>query len=408
MSKLQDDIAIKVSGVSKTFRLPHEKAKSLKSLALSSLRRKEYELQEALKDVSFEVKKGEFFGIVGRNGSGKSTLLKCIAGVYSPSAGNIKINGKLVPFIELGVGFNPDLSGRDNVFLNGALLGFTRKQMEVMYDEIVEFAELEEFMDQKLKNYSSGMQVRLAFSIAIRAQGDILLLDEVLAVGDSAFQQKCLDFFAEQKMSKKTIVLVTHSMSTVEKFCDRAMLLESSQIKAIGKCSKITELYGDLFIDDQNKKQIKDTKQKTNENQNTTDKNAVVAVNIIQHSHEVNAVKANKEFTISVAINPKVNLGEVNMGINIRNDQDKIVFSSDTRSRAGLLKLKKNKTTKVLYEIENYYTNGQYTIDIHLVDETIPRKVVYRQQKIKRFPIMGITEHSHSLFHPGFKIKVQE
>src|SRR5690606_31573026 len=150
-----------------------------------------YEKQQVLKNISFEIKKGEFVGIVGRNGSGKSTLLKLLAGIYSPDKGSIEVNGKLVPFIELGVGFNPELTGRENVFLNGALLGFNRKEMQAMYKDIVEFAELERFMDQKLKNYSSGMQVRLAFSIAIRAQSDILLIDEVLAVGDAAFQQKC-------------------------------------------------------------------------------------------------------------------------------------------------------------------------------------------------------------------------
>src|SRR6201996_9309255 len=183
---MADDIAIKVNHVSKDFKLPHEKNNSIKSAAVNFYKRnKGYEIQNALKDISFEIKKGEFFGIVGRNGSGKSTLLKMLAGIYTPTRGNIQVNGKLTPFIELGVGFNPELTGRENVFLNGALLGFNRKEMDVMYDDIVAFAEIEKFMDQKLKNYSSGMQVRLAFSIATRAQSDILLIDEVLAVGDA-------------------------------------------------------------------------------------------------------------------------------------------------------------------------------------------------------------------------------
>jgi ABC-2 type transport system ATP-binding protein len=186
---MSDEVAIKVENVSKTFKLPHEKANSLKSAVVNFWHSdRTFENQKALSDISFEVKKGEFFGIVGRNGSGKSTLLKLLAGIYTPSKGEIRINGKLTPFIELGVGFNPELTGRENVFLNGALLGFSRKEMEVMYEDIVKFAELRRFMDQKLKNYSSGMQVRLAFSIAIRAQSDILVLDEVLAVGDSNFQ----------------------------------------------------------------------------------------------------------------------------------------------------------------------------------------------------------------------------
>ena len=241
------DVAIKVDNVSKTFKLPHEKHGSLKSLFVNMLGRgTKYERQEVLKNISLEIKKGEFFGIVGRNGSGKSTLLKLLAGVYSPNKGHIHINGKLTPFIELGVGFNPELSGRDNVFLNGALLGFSQKEMEAMYNEIVKFAELEAFMDQKLKNYSSGMQVRLAFSIAIRAQSDILLLDEVLAVGDEAFQQKCLDIFDEYKKQKQTVVLVTHDMGTVKKYCDRAMLISKGEICDVGEPNRIALKYSKL------------------------------------------------------------------------------------------------------------------------------------------------------------------
>jgi len=189
-----DDVAIKVSNLSKTFILPHEKQDSLKGALMNIFSSKTFETQDVLEGLDLEINKGEFFGIVGKNGSGKSTLLKLMAGIYTPTEGNIEVRGSLIPFIELGVGFNPELSGRENVFLNGALLGFTRKQMSAMYEEIVDFAELERFMDQKLKNYSSGMQVRLAFSIAIRADSDILLLDEVLAVGDEAFQKNAIIF----------------------------------------------------------------------------------------------------------------------------------------------------------------------------------------------------------------------
>lgn len=238
------EIAIKVDSVSKSFKLPHEKQNSIKGLFINMFRRKRsYEKQKVLQGVSFEVKKGEFFGIVGRNGSGKSTLLKLLAGIYSPDSGAIQINGKLTPFIELGVGFNPELTGRENIFLNGALLGFNRKQMTAMYDEIVEFAELEKFMDQKLKNYSSGMQVRLAFSIAIRAKSEILILDEVLAVGDAAFQQKCNDYFMEVKNTGTTVVLVTHDMENVRKYCDRAILIEDGELRSEGAPNTIANQY---------------------------------------------------------------------------------------------------------------------------------------------------------------------
>ena len=239
------NVAIKVNHVSKTFKLPHEKQTSVKGALISFFRgnKRSYEKQEALKDISFEIKQGEFFGIVGRNGSGKSTLLKMLAGIYTPSQGNIQVNGKLTPFIELGVGFSPELTGRENVFLNGALLGFNRKEMDAMYDEIVEFAEIERFMDQKLKNYSSGMQVRLAFSIAIRAQSDILLIDEVLAVGDTAFQRKCFEHFVKLKREKRTVVLVTHDMGAVERFCDKAVVIDKGVFRGLFDPQDAATLY---------------------------------------------------------------------------------------------------------------------------------------------------------------------
>ena len=241
---MSDEAVIRVENLSKDFRLPHEKHNSLKSAVVNFYRHnKGYEMQKALKNVSFEIKKGEFFGIVGRNGSGKSTMLRLLAGIYVPSKGAIHVNGKLIPFIELGVGFNQDLSGRENVFLNGSLLGFSRKEISAMYDDIVAFAELERFMDQKLKNYSSGMQVRLAFSIAVKAQGDILLLDEVLAVGDAAFQQKCYNYFEELKLEKQTVVFVSHDMGAIRRFCTRAAFFDNGVITHQGSPIEIADIY---------------------------------------------------------------------------------------------------------------------------------------------------------------------
>lgn len=247
---LNQEPAIIIKDLYKSFKLPHEQHSGIKQLLINVAKRKKgYEVQHVLKDISFEIKKGEFFGIVGRNGSGKSTLLKLIAGIYVPDKGLVQVNGSLTPFIELGVGFNPELTGRENVFLNGALLGFSRSEMEIMYDEIVEFAELGNFMDQKLKNYSSGMQVRLAFSIAIRAKSDILVLDEVLAVGDEAFQRKCEEFFSRIKKDKsKTVILVTHGMGNVRKYCNRAMLLQDGVVEFIGNPDKIADEYSGLNL----------------------------------------------------------------------------------------------------------------------------------------------------------------
>lgn len=243
------EIAISVKNLHKNFKLPTEQAFGLKQAIFNRLRGiKGYKEQRVLKGLTFDIKKGEFVGIVGRNGSGKSTLLKILAGIYYPEKGEIVVDGNLVPFIELGVGFNPELTGRENVYMNGALLGFSNEEMDNMYNDIWEFAELKDFQDQKLKNYSSGMQVRLAFSIAIRAQGDILLLDEVLAVGDAAFQQKCNNYFANLKDHKQTVILVTHSMENIRKFCDRAILIENGEIIKDGNPDKVASAYEKLFL----------------------------------------------------------------------------------------------------------------------------------------------------------------
>lgn len=240
-------IVISVKDVHKSFKLPTERAWGLKQAIFNRLKGiKGYKEQKVLNGISFNIHQNEFVGIVGRNGSGKSTLLKTLAKIYFPEKGKIIINGSLVPFIELGVGFNPELSGRENIFLNGALLGFSNKEMDAMYDEIVDFAELRDFMDQKLKNFSSGMQVRLAFSIAIRAKGDILLLDEVLAVGDAAFQQKCADYFSSIK-GNQTVILVTHDMGNVVKYCSRAILIENGKISLDDKPEKVAEAYNKLW-----------------------------------------------------------------------------------------------------------------------------------------------------------------
>ena len=240
----EKEIAVKVDHVSKDFRLPTEATQSLRTALVNRFRGiKGYREQHVLKDISFDVYKGDFFGIVGRNGSGKSTLLKIISQIYVPEKGTVTVDGKMVSFIELGVGFNPELTGRENVYMNGAMLGFTTEEIDAMYGDIVEFAELEYFMNQKLKNYSSGMQVRLAFSVAIKAQGDVLILDEVLAVGDEAFQRKCNDYFMERKESGKTTILVTHDMGAVKKYCNRAVLIEKGLVKAYGNPFDVANQY---------------------------------------------------------------------------------------------------------------------------------------------------------------------
>lgn len=235
--------AISVQNVSKIFNIPHDKRTTLKEHFVRLFSRSSYEAFNALQDVSFNVKKGEFLGIIGANGSGKSTLLKSIAGIYSPSSGEVKVDGKISPFLELGVGFDPELSGAENLYLNATVLGLSRKEIDARYRSIVDFAEMERFMDMKVKNYSSGMFVRLAFSVAIQVDADILLMDEVLAVGDTRFQEKCFDVFRRFKEAGKTMILVTHDIGSVRRFCDRCVYLKKGEVTAEGSPEKVIETY---------------------------------------------------------------------------------------------------------------------------------------------------------------------
>src|SRR3989344_4058417 len=352
----QESVAVRVENVGKVFKLPHEKHNSLKSSFINFRpRQRTFELQQALKDVSFEIKEGEFFGIAGRNGSGKSTLLKLLAGIYTPTSGLVKVNGSLTPFIELGVGFNPELTGRENIFLNGALLGFSRKEMQAMYSDIVEFAELKRFMDQKLKNYSSGMEVRLAFSIAINVNSDILLLDEVLAVGDAAFQKKCFDYFRKLKKDKKTVVFISHDMNAVREYCDRAILIEKGGILKSGPADKVAQEYTKLFL----------TSAKVTEgddkNRWGSGKAKIKAVKVSQNAGKV-----------TIAIESLFKRADHNpvFGLNIKNPMGIKIFESNTKwERVDTGEVKPGGKAVVKWQIADIFTNGIQTVTAALSDQ---------------------------------------
>jgi lipopolysaccharide transport system ATP-binding protein len=240
--------AIVVDNVSKRFRIPQEKKTTVFQHIVGLIKRQfNYEEFWALKDVSFEVKRGEAFGIVGRNGSGKSTLLKIMARVLYPDSGSVSLNGKVASFLQLGVGFQPELTARENVYIYSSILGLSRKQVDRIYDEILDFAELKKFENMKLKNFSSGMNVRLAFSTAIFAVPDTLLLDEVLAVGDEAFRKKCRDKMNRFKTEGKTIVFVSHALDDVKELCQRAMLLNEGRIVTLGDTERVINDYRALL-----------------------------------------------------------------------------------------------------------------------------------------------------------------
>ena len=346
--------AITVSHVSKNFVLPHERVDTIKKSFINIFNRnRSAEVQHALRDINFEIKEGEFFGIVGRNGSGKSTLLKILAGIYQPSKGTVKINGRLVPFIELGVGFNGELTGRENVYLNGALLGFSKAEIDEMYDDIVEFAELEQFMDQRLKNYSSGMQVRLAFSLATRAKADVLLVDEVLAVGDADFQRKCFDYFRKLKKRKVTVVFVSHDMNAVREYCDRAILVEDSEIKLAGTAEEVAIQYARLFAPetvstmDKNSDRWGDGKVKYTDIQVTTDSD-----------------KPEGEITIIAVAEAYEALETPVFGFSLANATGSIIMGTNTKIRHYKTKsMKPGDKVTIVWKFANFLNDGTYTVN---------------------------------------------
>lgn len=368
---MSNNVAIEVKNITKSFKIPLDGANGLKQKLFNLMKGKRgYRIFTPLNNINLTIEKGEFFGIVGRNGSGKSTLLKTIAGIYNPDKGGVRVNGLLVPFIELGVGFNPDLTGRENVFLNAALLGFSRAETEAIYEDIVDFAELHEFMEEQLKNYSSGMQVRLAFSIAIRARGDILLLDEVLAVGDSSFQEKCYEYFELMKEEKKTIVLVTHNMEAVKRFCSKAMLLEKGKVKVIGEPSEVADQYSvdNLPNVSREGEEIKDSK--VSLLSGASDKN--------EYTRE-EKLKLTVNYKLSEKFIPAVGMSVIRNGISV----------AEINSMLVDLKSDVNKKHNVHLDIKlAAFVEGTYSIDIVVFDKKT-MTIISSKRKVSEFVIKG-------------------
>lgn len=353
-----DELAVSAKGVYKNFLLPHEKVDSVKGLFTQPFKKREKtEVQHALKNINFDIKKGEFFGIVGRNGSGKSTLLKIIAGIYQPSKGSISVNGRLVPFIELGVGFNPELTGRENVFLNGALMGFSRKEIKQKYDMIVEFAELERFMDQKLKNYSSGMQVRLAFSVATKlAESDILLIDEVLAVGDADFQRKCFEYFRKLKKDKKTVIFVSHDMNAVREYCDRAVLINDSEVIASGTANKIAREYDKLFAPPS----IDESGEPEKETRWGDQSMRYSSVKV-----EPKVVTGDEPITIRAKIKANADVEGTILGFSIKSSADVLILGNNTKLEGIKLEnIKKGEVINLEWQIPSILGDGDFFVNV--------------------------------------------
>ena len=389
------DVVVSVQNVSKDFVLPHEQSDSLKGVFIHPFKkRKKSEVQHALKDISFDIKEGEFFGIVGRNGSGKSTLLKIIAGIYQPNDGQVTVNGRIVPFIELGVGFNPELSGRENVHLNGALMGFSTKEIEQKYQSIVEFAELERFMDQKLKNYSSGMQVRLAFSVAtVLAESDILLIDEVLAVGDADFQRKCFKYFKSLKKRGKTVIFVSHDMNAIREYCDRAVLIDKSKIIVSGTAAKVSREYDKLFVE---RADNSDAKKKDGRWGNGDITHSSVKV-------EPSLVIQNEELKIKVSLKVNKDTEGAIFGFAVKNSSDVLVFGNNSKLQGKEFKnLKKGETIELEWTIPGILGDDEYYVNV--AAESTSAEAFDWWDEVKKFSVIRGTING-MLVYPSVNLK---
>jgi len=374
-------LAIQVEGLHKSFRIPTHRVDSLKERAVRPFSSRDYRELHALNGVSFEVSKGEFFGIVGRNGSGKSTLLKLLASIYRADRGTIRMAGRLAPFIELGVGFNHDLTARENVVLNGVMMGLTPKEMRQRLDSVIEFAELGDFAELKLKNYSSGMLVRLAFSVMMEADADVLLIDEVLAVGDASFQQKCADAFHQMKAEGKTIVLVTHEMSTVEAYCHRAMLIGDGRIQRIGDPGEVGRDYLRLNFEGG------DASAKVTSG---TDDLRLLGVWLEDSSGKrVTNVESGEEILLRAEVELLHESPGVQIGFTLTNEDGVGVFQFGTSTEEADGPIQAGQRVAVGVRVENLLTPGRYFVHCGVKRHPDPRAVVFHVERALDFLVFG-------------------
>jgi len=354
--------AVSIQGASKAFKLHHRQYHTLKERALHPFQARTFDLLQAVDNVSVDIAAGEFFGIIGRNGSGKSTLLKCLAGIYDIDAGKMDVRGRLSPFIELGVGFNLDLTARDNVILNALVLGLTRKEAKARFDSIIAFAELEDFLDMRLKNYSSGMSVRLAFSVAIQVDADVLLIDEVLAVGDASFQQKCFDEFQRLKKEGRTILFVTHDMGAIQRFCDRAMLLEKGRMVAIGDPAEVAHRYNELNFG----RTVHEPTEGEREGDRRADRRDADVVDAWFEDAagaRIAAIGHREALAVGLQVRFNAALDDPSFGVTIRNEAGATVFATTTEWSFGPTgHFAPGEVATVKVRLENWFTPSSYSV----------------------------------------------
>jgi ABC-2 type transport system ATP-binding protein len=380
-------VVVEVRGVEKTFRIPTHRVDSFKERATHPFRRIEYREDRVLRDVSFDVHQGEFFGIVGRNGSGKSTLLKIMSSIYRADRGRIRLAGRLAPFIELGVGFNPELSSRENVVLNGVMMGLGRREAAERLDAILDFAELREFADLKLKNYSSGMMVRLAFAAMVEADADIMLVDEVLAVGDAAFGQRCMDVFHARRRAGKTLVLVTHDMSTVESLCDRAMLIDDGEVKYLGDPAEAGMRYYRVNFAADHGARPSDTTGPWDVNVRLVDAWLEGA-----GGERVTAVEERDPIRVQILLEARRELESPVFAIHVFNEQGQPVFGFNrtlTLADGETDAVAEGKRVRLSGEIENRLTPGRYFVHCYAARSREQGDIALHQLRLFDFVVYG-------------------
>jgi ABC-2 type transport system ATP-binding protein len=392
--------AIEVRGLEKTFRIPTHRVDSLKERIVRPFSARDYRELRALDGISFEIRQGEFFGIVGRNGSGKSTLLKLLASIYRADAGTIRMAGRLAPFIELGVGFNVELTARENIVLNGVMMGLTPAETRRRLDAMIDFAELRDFADLKLKNYSSGMLVRLAFSVMMHADADIMLIDEVLAVGDAAFQQKCADAFREMKAKGKTIVLVTHEMSAVEEYCHRSMLIDRGKIRRVGDPTEVGRDY--LRLNFEQESSVEGT---------ADEEVRVLDVWVEDDSGERAAtVEHGKPIVLRVALEAAAPISGLGVGFIVANVDGVAVFEFGggvTDGEGALRPISPGERVEVRCTLENPLAEGRYFVHCGVNLAPTPRVLSHIQNAIDFMVLGGAVNHGVVFLEHSIESRVE-
>lgn len=378
---------IEVKNLVKEFSIPHEKKESVRSYFLNPFHRSRRETFRAVDDISLNVKKGEFLGIIGRNGSGKSTLLKIISGIYAPTSGSVDVTGRLIPFLSLGVGFNEQLSGRENVFLNGTILGLTRKYIESVYDEIVDFAELGDFMDLQIKNYSSGMKVRLGFAIAMKAKADIFVLDEVLSVGDAAFRKKSLKKMHELLYSGATVLFVSHTASQVRGYCDRVVMLESGKKVYDGDIEAGLDKYQESLFDEQNitlapleEKRIESIQKKVE----------VEEIKVYCKGEETKKLQYGEKYKVELKLKFNVDMDNPWVGFVITNLPNYMLYGTRTNSKNRIGKVKAGQELTIEYTGVINLKPGDYTIKFKIADTDIDKPPIPWLTKVKSIEVLPV------------------